>query len=225
MTRAALYVRVSGPGQDLDTQEADLRRYAESQSLEPCETFRESVSGTGTKARPEFERLRAAISAGTVDVVLVTKLDRIARSVPDALAFFELAEAHKVRVIATTQQIDTETPTGRLTRTILAGVAEFEGELIRERTRAAMSAIKEGRKPTRTGRPPGRPRRVESEAVSRARDLRGAGHSWAQIAQLTGLKAETIRRAVWKAKVRPGAVANAPSGETVVSPGGGLARD
>jgi site-specific DNA recombinase len=126
MTRAALYVRVSGPGQDLDTQEADLRRYAQSQSWEPCETFREVVTGTGAKTRSEFERLRVAMAAGAVDVVLVTKLDRIARSVPDALAFFELAEARKVRVVATTQQIDTETPAGRLTRTVLAAVAEFE---------------------------------------------------------------------------------------------------
>jgi DNA invertase Pin-like site-specific DNA recombinase len=225
MTRTALYVRVSGPGQDLDTQEADLRRYADSLSLGPCETFREAVSGTGLTARPEFERLRAAIASGSVEIVLVTKLDRIARSVRDALAFFDEAAAHGVRVIATTQQIDTATPAGRLTRTILAGVAEFEGELIRERTRAAMTAIKAGRKSTRTGRPPGRPRRVEPKAIVQARTLRETGHSWPQIAQLIGLKAETIRRAVWKAKVRPGAVENTPSGETVLSPGGDLARE
>jgi len=208
----------------LDTQEADLRRYAETQSWDQCESFRESISGTGTKTRPEFDRLRASIAAGAVDVVLVTRLDRIARSVPDALAFFGLAEAHNVRVIATTQQIDTDTPAGRLTRTILAGVAEFEGELIRERTRAAMAAIREGRKQTRTGQSPGRPRRVFPEVVAQARTLRENGHSWPQIAQLVGLKAETIRRAVWVQRVRRGAVVNPHSGEMVVSPGGDLAR-
>lgn len=225
MTRAALYVRVSGPGQDLATQEADLLRFAQSQSWSPCETFREAVSGTGTKARPEFDRLRAAIGFGAVDVVLVTKLDRIARSVPDALAFFDLAESHRVRVIATTQQIDTATPAGRLTRTILAAVAEFEGQLIRDRTRAAMAAIKEGRKPTRTGRLPGRPRKLTTDAVERARALRELGHSWAQTAQVLGLKAESLRRAVWKAKQVPVAVVNPQSGETVTPPGGGLVRE
>lgn len=225
MTRVALYVRVSGPGQDLDTQEADLRRYAQSQAWDSCESFREQITGTGTKPRPEFDRLRAAMVAGAVDLVLVTKLDRIARSVPDALAFFELAEAHNVRVVATTQQIDTSTPAGRLTRTILAGVAEFEGELVRERTRAAMTAIKEGRKPTRTGRPPGRPRKLTPEAVQRARELRILNHTWPQIAQEIGLKAESIRRAVWASKPRPGAVDNAASGETVSSPGGSGGRE
>jgi DNA invertase Pin-like site-specific DNA recombinase len=161
---------------------------------------------------------------GAFDVVLVTKLDRIARSVSDALLFFEMAEATKVRVVATTQQIDTATPAGRLTRTILAGVAEFEGELIRERTRAAMAAIKEGRKRTRTGQRLGRPRRVFPEVVAQARTLRESGHTWPQIAQLVGLKAETIRRAVWVQRVRPGAVVNPQLRETVVSQGGNLAR-
>jgi len=224
VTRAALYVRVSGPGQDLDTQEADLRRYAQSQAWDPCETFRESISGTGAKVRPEFDRLKLAMVNGAFDVVLVTKLDRIARSVSDALLFFEMAEATKVRVVATTQQIDTATPAGRLTRTILAGVAEFEGELIRERTRAAMAAIKEGRKRTRTGQRLGRPRRVFPEVVAQARTLRESGHTWPQIAQLVGLKAETIRRAVWVQRVRPGAVVNPQLRETVVSQGGNLAR-
>lgn len=223
--RAALYVRVSGPGQDLDTQEADLLRYAQSQSWKPCETFRETVSGTGTKARPEFDRLRAAIGFGAVDVVLVTKLDRIARSVPDALAFFDLAESHRVRVIATTQQIDTATPAGRLTRTILAAVAEFEGQLIRDRTQAAMTAIKEGRKPTRSGRRPGRPRKVQPELLERARHLREVGHSWAQTAQVLGVKAETLRRGLWALKPRPGAVVNPQSGETVTPLGGSLVRE
>jgi len=224
MTRVALYVRVSGPGQDLDTQEADLRRFAESQALGPCEAFREQVTGTGAKARPEFDRLREAVRSHALDTVLVTKLDRLGRSVRDVLAFFDECESVGARVVVTSQSIDTATPVGRLTRTILAGVAEFEGELIRERTRSAMLAIKEGRKPTRTGRPPGRPRRVEPRAVVQARTLRETGHSWPQIAQLIGLKAETIRRAVWASKTRPVAVDNSGSGETVNSLGGDLVR-
>jgi len=145
--------------------------------------------------------------------------------VRDALAFFDEAAAHGVRVIATTQQIDRATPAGRLTRTILAGVAEFEGELIRERTRAAMSAINAGRKPTRSGRPVGRPRKLTPDAISRARELRILNHSWPQVAQELGLKAESIRRADWASKPRPGAVGNIGSGEPVSSPGGTLGRE
>jgi DNA invertase Pin-like site-specific DNA recombinase len=225
MTRAALYVRVSGPGQDLDTQEADLRRFAESQAWGPCEVFREHVTGTGSKARAEFDRLREVVRSRSVEVVIVTKLDRLGRSVRDVLGFFDECESSHVRVVVTTQSIDTETPTGRLTRTLLAAVAEFEGELIRERTRAAMAAIKEHRKPTKTGRPPGRPRKIVAEDVGRAEELREIGHTWPQIAQLLGRKAETLRRAVWASKPRPVAVVNPSAGETVVSQGGTRGRD
>jgi DNA invertase Pin-like site-specific DNA recombinase len=220
MIRTALYVRVSGPGQDLETQKADLRRYCETQGWPVTEVFEESVSGTGIKVRPEFERLLSLIRQGAVDIVLVTKLDRLARSVRDAIAFFAEAEERRVRVVVTTQAIDTDTPVGRLTRTILAGIAEFEAELIRDRTRAAMAAIKAGTKPTRTGRMPGRPRRVTPEAIERARDLWRTNHSWAEIAQAVGLKAETIRRAVWAARPRTGGVGNTGTGERPDSSGG-----
>ena len=75
---------------------------------------------------------------------LEPRMDRVARSVRTGLEFFAEAEAAGVRIIVTDQSIDTATPAGRLTRTILAGVAEFEGELIRERTQIAMDAICSG---------------------------------------------------------------------------------
>ncbi len=218
--RVALYVRVSGPGQDPASQLADLRRYCLAQGWEPTEVFEETVTGTGLKARPEFERLLGLIRLGAVDVVLVTELDRLARSVRDALAFFDEAESHAVRVVVTTQDIDSGTPVGRLTRTILAGVAEFEGELIRDRTRAAMAAIKAGTKQTRSRRMPSRPRRVTREAVERARGLWRMNRSRAEIAQVTGLKAETILRAVWAARRACPRVENTSSGETVAPSGG-----
>ena len=224
MIRTALYVRVSGPGQDLVTQAEELRRYAMTQGWAPIEVFEEVVSAAGSKVRPELERLRASIRLGVVDIVLVTKLDRLSRSVQDALSFFAEAEARGVRVVVTTQQIDTATPVGRLSRTILAAVAEFEGELIRERTRSAMAAIKEGRKVTRSGRPPGRPLKLTSEAVEHARALRTQGLTWPQAAQQLGLKAESIRRAVYAARTRPVAVENTPAGTTPDSPGGDLDR-
>ena len=223
MMRVALYVRVSGPGQDLATQEADLRRYCEGQGWPVTEVFEETVTGTGAKVRPQFDRLLGLIRLGAVDVVLVTKLDRLARSVRDAISFFVEAEEHHVRVVVTTQQIDTDTPVGRLTRTILAGIAEFEGDLIRDRTRAAMAAIRAGTKPTRTGRMPGRPRRVGPGVAERARELRSEGLRWAEIAQQTGQKAETLRRAVWALKARTRAVVNSRPFETGGGSGGEVA--
>ncbi len=157
--RAALYARVSTGEQDSEAQVVALRSYAEGRGWDVALVLRETVTGSGHGPRDEFDRPRSAIQAEPIDVVLVVQLDRPARSVRDAPAFFEEAESHPVRVVVTTQDIDTGTPAGRLTRTILAGVAEFEGELIREQTRAAMAAIKAGTKLTRSGRPPVAPRK------------------------------------------------------------------
>jgi DNA invertase Pin-like site-specific DNA recombinase len=175
------------------------------------------VSGRAD-SRPEFDRLREAIRSRAIDVVLVAKLDRIARSVRTALEFFDEAEAAGVRIIVTDQAIDTGTPVGRLTRTILAGVAEFEGELIRDPTQAAMNAIRLGERRTRSGRPVGRPRRVTPELANRVVELRSSGLRWAEVAQRAGLPLETCRKAAWQIQHAAQGVVNPQQSETVRSP-------
>jgi DNA invertase Pin-like site-specific DNA recombinase len=217
--RAATYSRVSTEDQSVETQADALVRRANELgfSIPPGQVYSDSGVSGRLDSRPEFDRLRKTIRSHGVEVVLVTKLDRIARSVRTALEFFDEAEAAGVRIIVTDQAIDTASPTGRLTRTILAGVAEFEGELIRERTQVAMDAIRSGRRTTRTGRPVGRPRRVTPEVVSKVAELRRTGLSWAGVAQRVGLPAETCRKAVYLAKRGPVAVDNPPPSETVRS--------
>ena len=219
--RAGLYVRVSTEDQTVVTQLDSLtRRASELGFIVPDgQTYSDSgVSGRGD-SRPEFDRLREAIRSRSVDVVLVTKLDRIARSVRSALEFFDDADAAGVRIVVTDQAIDTATPAGRLTRTILAGVAEFEVELIGDRTRAALAAIRSGARKTRTGNPIGRPRRVTLELAKRAAHLRGAGLKWKEVAQRVGLPAETCRKAVWQVQHAAGGVENsAPSGTVRSTP-------
>jgi DNA invertase Pin-like site-specific DNA recombinase len=174
------------------------------------------VSGRAD-SRPEFDRLRETIRSRDIDVVLVTKLDRIARSVRTALEFFNEAETAGVRIIITEQAIDTATPAGRLTRTILAGVAEFEGELIRERTQIAMNAIRSGARKTKSGNPIGRPRRVTSELTARVAKLRGEGLRWSEVAQRVGLPAETCRKAAYLLKLSQRTVDNPQPSEMVRS--------
>ncbi len=114
---------------------------------------------------------------------------------PTAQQFFEEAEAAGVRIIVTDHAIVTGTPAGRLTRTILAAVAEFEGDLIRERTQVAMDAIRSGARGTRSGRPVGRPPRVTPELAAKIGSLRSSGLPWKTVAQRAGLPAETCRHA------------------------------
>jgi len=156
----------------------------------------EGVSGS-LDHRPSFDRLCEAVRAREISAVLVTKLDRIGRSVKGLLEFYDLAESSGVRVIVTDQGIDTGTAAGRLLRTMLAGVAEFERDLIVDRTRSRMDALKAGM-PTRSGRPVGRPRRVTPEKVAEAQRLLASvpRPKWSIVAQRVGLPLETIRKAV-----------------------------
>lgn len=84
-----------------------------------------------------------------------------------------------------------------LLRAFLPVIASFESRRRSERVRVAMKEIKSGRRPTRSGRPPGRPRIVTNDLVNRAAALRAQGKSWARIAQSLGPKAETCRRATF----------------------------
>jgi DNA invertase Pin-like site-specific DNA recombinase len=162
----------------------------------------DGVSGS-FDTRPAFDRLKQAVQGRELSAVFVTKLDRLGRSDRGLLEFYGLAEAAGVRVVVTDQGIDTGTSVGRLLRTILAGVAEFERDLIVDRTQARMDAIKAGL-PTVSGRPPGRPRRVTSEKVEEVRRLRSLvpPPKWSVVAQRIGLPAETLRKAVREATRR-----------------------
>jgi len=110
------------------------------------------------------------------DAVLVYKLDRFGRSVRNCLDGIEALRAHGVRFLAVSQNIDTDetNPTSRLMLHILAAVAEFERELIRERTLAGLRVAKAN------GKHVGRPRRVFSR--DDVVELRVAGYSWRSIA-------------------------------------------
>ena len=217
--RAAIYARVSTDEQAVATQVDSLVRRADDLGFViPARQMYADVGVSGrSDSRPEFDRLRETIRSRGVEVVLVTKLDRIARSVRTALEFFDEAESAGVRIIVTEQAIDTATPAGRLTRTIIAGVAEFEGELIRERTQVAMDAIRSGRRATRSGRPVGRPRRVTPEIATKVSELRGSGLAWKDVARRVGLPSETCRKASWLLKRAEKTVDNPPPSQMVRS--------
>jgi DNA invertase Pin-like site-specific DNA recombinase len=223
---AAIYGRVSTEEQSVVPQLGALERSAAAlgYTIPPGQSYADQGVSGRVDSRPEFDRLREAIRSRAVDAVLVTKLDRIARSAATALQFFAEAEQGGVRIVVTDQAIDTGTPAGRLTRTILAAVAEFEGDLIRERTQVAMDAIRTGSRKTRSGRPVGRPRRVTPEIVARIAELRAAGHRWNDTAQRVGLPAETCRKALWSARHAARAVQNSPTGNIPPAPGSGVAR-
>ena len=141
------YARVSTDGQSVAAQVAAL------QAAGAGKVFRETASGVKTD-RAQLRKAIAALDAG--DVLMVTRLDRLARSTRDLLNTLAAVAAKQAgfRSLSDTWA-DTTTPHGRLMLTVLGGLAEFERELIRVRTsegreRAKARGVKLGRKPKLT---------------------------------------------------------------------------
>src|SRR5438445_9272746 len=139
--RAALYGRVSTGEQSTEGQLQALRRYAEARGWGSQEFVDHGISGAKDR-RPALDRLVRAARARQLDVVAVTKLDRLARSTHHLVTLGrELADLG-VDLVVLDQQIDTTTPSGRLLFHVLAAIAEFERDLIRERVKAGLERAK-----------------------------------------------------------------------------------
>jgi len=185
--RAALYARVSTSDQSTALQLDELHQLAAQRGwlvTEYCDTG----SGRQGASLPERDRLMADARAGRLQVVLVWRFDRFARSTRDLVDALESLRTWGVDFISIREGIDTATPTGKLVFTIVAALAEFERELIRERVKAGLEAAK------RRGVRVGRPRAVVP--VARARDLIGAGLSLRAAARKLGLCPRTLRRSL-----------------------------
>ena len=146
---------------------------------------------SGAKAkRPGLDALMADARQRRIDVVVVMKLDRFGRSLMNCVAGIQELTAAGVRFIATSQGLDTDAanPTSRLLLHILAAVAEFERELIKERVSAGLKHAKA--KGTRIGRP----RRVFDR--QRVLDMRHQGMSYPQIARELGVGYGTVVRGI-----------------------------
>jgi len=136
-TTVALYARTSTDRQDLNNQLTPLREYASRHGWEKVE-FTDQLSGARSD-RPGLMALMVEVGRRNVDVVVITKLDRLGRSTVDLLNTWDQMENHGVRVVVLDQSIDTASPAGRLLRGVLASLAEFERDLIRERIRAGIA--------------------------------------------------------------------------------------
>ena len=139
---AAIYCRVStfdqnrGDYSSLEDQETRLRRAAEADGYEVFQVFREVASSTNLE-RDELTKLLGKLDK--FDAVYVTKLDRLSRSMHDWCRVNELLDHHDVALVSVTQKIDTSTPMGRFFRDLLMLFAQFEREMIAERTYEKMA--------------------------------------------------------------------------------------
>ena len=174
------YARVSTDSQTLDAQVAQL------EAAGAGKVFCEKASGAA-RGRPQLAGLLASLSPG--DVVLVTRLDRLARSTRDLLNVLA-AIADKGAAFRSLGEpwADTTTPHGRLMLTVLGGLAEFERELIRSRTGEGRARAKAA------GKKMGRPHKLTPHQRQEARRRREAGESLVSIARSYNVHHATIGR-------------------------------
>jgi putative DNA-invertase from lambdoid prophage Rac len=176
--RAAVYARVSTHDQQtLGMQIEAMTSYISDRGWEAAKRV-EDV-GSGAKDRPGRESLLKAARRREVDVIVVRRLDRWGRSLPDLVVTLRELTDLGVGFISLTEALDLTTPTGRAMAGMLAVFAEFEREILRERVRAGIAQAR------KDGRPHGRPRtaslkadqvlRLEAERVSRSEIARRLG--------------------------------------------------
>jgi putative DNA-invertase from lambdoid prophage Rac len=187
--RVALYCRVSTADQSCGRQERDLAAFAERSGYDVVGTFKETGSGVKLD-RTERRKVMDLAQARQIDAVLVTELSRWGRSTTDLLATLKELEARRVSVIALNgMAFDLSTPHGRMIATVLAGIAEFERELIQERIRSGIAAAKTRGK--RLGRQLGQ--RPKSDRLApKVLVLIGQGRSYRLVGRELGLSKNTV---------------------------------
>ncbi len=154
---AAIYCRVSTEDQDATKQEQLCRSYCKRQDapIEIFKVYQDIISGATTK-RPEFSEMLQDMRDNKFDTIIVTKLDRIGRSLAHLLSLFAEFSKRGIDFVAITQNIDTSTAAGKLQLHILSAFAEFERNIISERTKEGLRYAKgtkkrgKDKKPRRT---------------------------------------------------------------------------
>ena len=171
--RVALYLRVSTQDQSCDLQRRELTSYAQARGWADIQIYEDhGISGTTAK-RPMLQKLMADARSRRIDVVLVWKLDRFARSLKDLLTMLQEVSELGIAFISLKDQIDMTTAAGRLMMQMLGAFGEFEASLIRERVRAGLANAKA------KGRHIGRPKQRDDAQIAQ---LRAQGHSMRTIA-------------------------------------------
>ncbi|MDE0004721.1 MAG: recombinase family protein [Rhodospirillaceae bacterium] len=186
MARTFAYLRVSTADQTTDNQVQEIA--ASGFRVEPHRIVTETISGSVAIAnRPEFKRLADRLERG--DVLVVSKLDRLGRNAMDVAATVADLDAAGIRVhCLALGGVDLTSSSGKLTMHVINAVAEFERDLLIERTQAGL------RRAMAEGRHPGRPHRLSGEERQSVLELLAAGASVSSLARRFKASRQTIMR-------------------------------
>ncbi|HKU66188.1 MAG TPA: recombinase family protein [Candidatus Baltobacteraceae bacterium] len=176
-------------GTSIESQTSRIEQYAGAMGFEITEMISDPGFSAKSLLRPGMGQILQGIACGEIGVVVVLKLDRLTRSIADLQNLLALCEKHDVRMISVCESLDTESAAGRLVVNVLGTFAQFEREIIAERT--AMGLTTKRRKGHAYGRTPFGFRRVDDRlvpdadaqaALVRVRTMYDDGASYACIA-------------------------------------------
>lgn len=173
------YARVSTDEQNLDRQIDALNKYGVDI------LFNEKMSGT-KRERPELNKLIERMSTG--DTVVIESLSRLGRSTKDLIELMELFRERGVNLVSLKESIDTSSSTGKLLFTLMSALAQFERDLISERTVEGLRAARA------RGRMGGRPKKDEGQIKKAIKLYDTKQYSLKEIEEMTGIKKSTLYR-------------------------------
>lgn len=175
------YARISTRDQELTNQLATLRAAG-------CERVYEEQASGGKYDRPQLHEMLNGLMPG--DVVTVWKLDRLSRSLKDLLSIMEIVSGKGAGFRSLTESIDTTTPAGRMLMQIVGSFAEFERQMILERSRAGIDAARAA------GKHLGRKKAFTPAEVSEIRNMVAGGKSGSAVGRLFRVHRSVISRVV-----------------------------
>ena len=193
------YTRVStgeqgDSGLGLEAQRDAIRAECDRQGWQLVDIYEDVASGGSTRKRPELARALQAVATQEADVLVVSKLDRLTRSMLDFAQIMEQARKEGWALVVIDLAVDMTTPNGALIAGIMSVLAEWERQIISERTKSALAVAR--KRGVRLGRKPG----VSEETKNLIRFMRREGRSWREVAEgLTKAGIPTAQGGVWHA--------------------------
>lgn len=187
MKTAAIYARVSSCGQSTQSQEPDLKRWAETYEGK-TKWYMDSATGKNMN-RPGWKQFEEDMRAGKISTLVCWRLDRLGRTARELLMLRDELRQRKVDLVCTASGVmGLESPEGRLMFDVVAAFAEFEREVRRERQAAGIAVAREH------GKYKGRHKATYKARPSRARKLRDQGLSMDEVAAALKVTRMTVYR-------------------------------
>lgn len=185
MTNVYGYVRVSTRSQAYEIQIDMIKNFCKLKDYTLLKIFEDKASGKDME-RPGFQDLMKTMESNpqNAEVIIVTKLDRVGRSIRDLIGFVDWVAKKDIGFIAIGNSIDTTTKEGRLVFYLMSALTEYERELIAERTEAGIKRYVE------SGGKLGKPKKKIN--INEVRRLVGEGVPKAKIARLMGISRQTV---------------------------------